>query len=412
MRKALPGIAAAIVILWVAMWVGSLLVRSAVRTGPENEWPLGLGTLGDVPQRYPAQGMSPAAARLIALSAPLGIEMAPRDRQGGLANRRTPMEFVRGQLTEWVSEQLSSPSETIASLPAESGEYLAGRAADLTAVQQLLLSGEPVRWATDITNPFASLPNLLGHLQLNRVLVGRGLDRARFGDPGGWDDLRAAWNLARPLTERPEMISNLIALAMARNVNAAARKMSLPAPAWLHEIQQFDFRRALLAAAQVEAWQMNDRVYIETTVDTPVVRRGVDAVMAPYTRLAAANWAEASREIASRVASTKRCDLAPELMSDARRGEIAWWNLPAREAATPNADAIWARALRFTAEREGTVRAIALRAAAAPQPQSACAGERWIYAENGRSFRFSDPMAPPSPDLFTVPLEFALDAGH
>ena len=301
------------------------------------------------------------------------------------------MEFVRGQLWNWAEEQLADPTPQIDALPSESGEYLAGRAADLTAIQTLLLSDEPVTWVEEFASQLRPMPNLGGLFRLHQVMIARALDRARAGDRGAWDDLRAVWNLARSLARRHETISNLIALGMTRNVLVAARKMPLPPPAWLQEIRAFDFRRAMIAAAQADAFRMNDRVYVETTVDSsPLAQRAVDTVMAPYTRMAAADIARSWRNVAVKIASSADCSLDV----DALEQSTAWWNVPARHLSTPNLQEGWRRQARFTAEREATFRALALRAGAPPQPESDCADGRWIYAEDGRSFRFSNPALP------------------
>ncbi|MGZ8711492.1 MAG: hypothetical protein ACXW28_14820, partial [Thermoanaerobaculia bacterium] len=368
MRKAVVAVVLAAGFLWLAIWVGSLVMRDAVSTGRDSAWPMGLETLSEAAARDPVTAMSPAAARLAAAAEPLGIDLAPRTRSDVLRTDPRPMEFVRRQLAGWVREQLSVPTPDIASLPAESGEYLAGRGAELAAVGAILRSGEPIVWPQDVRDPAAPLPNLLGHTQLQRVLIGRALDRASIGDPGAWDDLYAAWILARSLSSRREMISALTSLAMARRADAAARKMPLPFPAWLQDMQAFDYRRTLLSAWQRDAWSVQDAVYAETSIDgSPLVRRAVDAVMSPYTRMSASDLVEQWRRAAFAIAASRECQ------SPGLRTFPAWWNVPARAITAPNMDASWHRLLRFTAEREATIRALRLREGAAPMRQSSCA---------------------------------------
>ncbi|HUP45263.1 MAG TPA: hypothetical protein VM779_07090 [Thermoanaerobaculia bacterium] len=408
MRKPLLIGVVTVVALWVAVWVASLLVRSSLGSGDRHEWPDDLGSLSEIPARYPPVSMSRAAARLVALAEPLGIDMAPRDPRTPPESR--PLEFVRGQIGKWLAEQLSNPTPRVEPLPSESGEYFAGRAADLAAIVTLLLSDEPIVWPEDLRDPVSPLPNFTGHMNLHRVLVARALDRSRFGDSGGWNDLRAAWHVARPLLDRHESISKMIALAIARNVNAAARKMPLPAPDWLAGMQELDFRGAFLAGAQADAWAITDRVYEETTIDgAPLARRAVDTIMAPYTRLSAADWAEASRRIAQEIAATTDCALDMGWMAARLNDELAWWNALARRLPTPNLEVLWQRVLRFTPEREATVRALALRTGSPPLPASRCAGATWIYAADGRSFRFSKEIPVPGPNQ--IPLEFVIPSG-
>jgi hypothetical protein len=400
MRKAVAAVLAA-AFLWLAFWVGSLLMRDAVSTGRDSAWPMGLGTLSEAAARDPVTEMSPAAAQLAAAAEPLGIDLAPRTRSEVLRTDPRPMEFVRRQLAGWVREQLSVPTPEIAPLPAESGEYLAGRGADLFAVSSILRSPEPILWPHDASDPAAPLPNLLGHAALQRVLIARALDRARVGDRGAWDDLQAAWILARSLSSRREMISLLVSLAMARRADAAARKLPLPPPAWLQEMQAFDYRRALIASWQFDAWRVQDAVYAETSVDgSPLYRRAVDTLLSPYTRMSASDVVEEWRRTAIAIAASRQCDFPGVRMP------AAWWNLPARAINTPNMDSAWKRLLRFTAEREATMRALRLRGGAEPLQQSSCVDGEWIYS--GEGFRFSRDI--PSGGTEEFPLHFALES--
>jgi hypothetical protein len=397
MRKAILAIVLVALLLWFAMWVGALLMRDAVRTGSESEWPLGLGTLSDADARYPPAPMSPAAARLVAAAEPLGIDLGPRTRTDVLKSEPRPMEFVRRQLDGWVRAQLRIASPRIDPLPAESGEYLAGRAGDLAAVSALLRSNDPMVWPQDVRDPSSPLPNLLGHMQLQRVLIARAFDRSRVGDPGAWDDLHAAWILARSLASRNELISVLTSLAMGRRADAAARKLPLPFPPWLEEMQSFDYRRAVIAAYQLDARNVHDAIYAETSVDgSPLFRRALDSVMSPYTRMSASDLTEERRRTAIAIALMRQCDFPGVTPSP------AWWNFPARAISTPNIDVMWQRVLRLTAEREATLRALRLRDGAPPIPKSSCSDGEWVYAEDG--FRFSKSIADPGTEA--IPLEF------
>ena len=406
LRKAGVVVMLAALLIWLVMWSGSWMMQRAAVGSAERVWPLGLGILREVPARFPRTEMSSAAARLIGLAIPLGIDLAPRRQTDAPAAR--PLQFVREQLTKWLDEQIASTTPEIAPLPSEAGEFLAGRGADLAAITTLLSSGEPIVWPQDIRDPGAPLPNLFGHVQLNRVLVARSLDRARVGDRGAWNDLFAAWSLARPLLQRPETIANLMGLASAKQLDAAARKLPLPVPLWLEEMHAFDFRQAFAAAQQVEAWRIVNDVFVDPeTADPSVLRRVAGAIEAPYMRMSGADVAESWRRFTAEVVAVKAC--AADIEAMARRHGVAWWNVPGRQTATPNLDAMWRRVLRWTPQREATVRALALRQGAPPTRQSACADGEWTYSEEGKSFRFSRdvPEGSPAP----IPLAFSVTEG-
>lgn len=416
MHKVFITIALIAIAIWTAMWIGSRLLRHAITRSPEHVWPLRLGTLSDVPARYPATPMSSGTARLITLARPLGIDLGPRNRSEGVSAPGGPMAFVRSQLGAWVMEELLKPLPAIEPMPSEAGEYLTAHAGDLAIVRALLLSPEPMVWPSDVTDRMVPLPNLIGLMELHRLLAASALDRTRAGDPRAWDDLRAAWRLSMSLVTQPDGSSVLVALAIARSVNAAARKLPLPSPAWLGEIEAFDFRRVLIAAYQVGAWSIVDQVHAETTFDTPdgsfadFTRRKADVIVAPYTRMSAADIAEQWRRTAIEIANTAACDLDPVVMTQRQAESIAWWNAPARAISVPNLNGMWQRVLRFDAEREATIRALDLRAGKPPRPRSRCSDGSWIYSADGRGFTFSRKMKDLPVPANAIPLEFSLDA--
>src|SRR5688500_20404694 len=98
-----------------------------------------------------------------------------------------------------------------------------------------------------------------------RALVASALAKARAKDLAAWDDLHAAWKLARSLEEHPQMMAQTAVLTMARMINAVAWKMPLPAPAWLGELKDRDNVRPLLEAFQYQAaWYSNDGAWFRT----------------------------------------------------------------------------------------------------------------------------------------------------
>jgi hypothetical protein len=388
---------------WLLMWAGAGLMNHAYTTSKGHEWPLHLGLIDGVPARYPATEMSPAALRLVQAASASQIEIAPRPLQSPPTPQTDPLSNTRRSITDYVRVQIERPDATITSPPADVGEFLAGHAGDLAVVRAILLGEEPIVWPSNLqSGPEAPLPNLLGHMYLARLLQANALDRARIGDRGSWDDLEASWNLTRGLWERPELISWLIALAIARNTNAIARKLPVPEPEWLSEMQEFDYLRTAVAAYQAEAWSIKDGVYFETTVsdETGLFRRVTDIVMRPYTRMSAADLIEAERQIAHAVASNQSCDFRPESI----RRRAAWWNVPGRAVLTPNVNSIWQRLFRFRAELEATDRALRMRQGKPPIENSVCAGAKWVYTKDG--FTFSGNLPKAAAPQIHIPLEF------
>ena len=394
MKKWLLFLLALVVAVWVLMWFGALAMNRFYSTDAERAWPMGLGTLDDVRKRYPAAPATASAFSLVDATAKVGIDIAPRaDRTR--SDVRTNVR-LRETISTYLTRQTRKPTPDIDPAPDELGDYLAAHAGDLATIRSVILGEEPVAWAVDRESPRQPIPNLLGHMVLTRLLVVNALDRARRNESASWEDLRAAVALSRGLWARPEMISVLIALAIDRNVSAAARKMPLPAPAWFEDFRKFDYRRGMMAARQSETSAIAESIYAETTVDASRagVQRMVDTVMAPYTRLCTADSLEADRETAAVVASTTACDIDPRRLRMQRRQTLAWWNYPGRRITSLNIDSAWQRLYRFRAELEGTERALRLRAGAPPLPESSCSDGSGFTARtdsgSARTFRRPD----------------------
>jgi hypothetical protein len=408
-RKWLVFLGVILIAVWLVMWIGAGVMARLYTTDTERVWPRGLGTLADARKRYPPAPVSPAGYELAGEAAKVGIDIAPRNepRPPELSPRSNLQ--VRSALTKYLNSEIQKTTPEIDAPPAELADYLAANAGHLASIRAILLGDEEVAWSVEFGSRRAPLPNLGGHMFLSRALLSNALDRARRGEAGAWDDARAATALSRGLWQRPELISALIALAIDRNVNAVARKLPLPVPAWFAEFQKFDYTAAMIASRQAEAWAISEAIHAETSADDyagPGHRRAIDTILSPYTRLCTADSLDADRRVAIAVAETRTCDVNQWAFFRQKRELLAWWNAPGRRISTANLDAAWQRLFRFRAELEATDRALRLRAGQPRIETSGCSDGRWNYTENG--FRFSREISSPAPAA-PMPLEFQLN---
>jgi hypothetical protein len=358
--------------LWI--WLALVLVgiaaalyfgRSRVETGAANRpWPLGLGTVADAPKRFPTAKENASAAKLVELARRVQIDLRSTRRRG----RGVP-EDVRESFTDYVRVQLERPGDAIDLPPSDVRRYLEDNAATLDEIRALVLAGEPIVFEADIKQggPEAPGPNAVGLQQLHRTFVARALIAAREGNPGAWDELHVAWKLAEPMWRRPDTMGVLTASTGARMVNAAARKLPLPAAPWFKEVLTFNYERALGAAQQAEAWRSK----------TPGA------------------LGERLRGMAEGVLSARACDATSPQFEAVRE------KLGAR--ATPNLIGAWERLMRFRAEREATLRVFQLRSGQQPSPQSQCVDGSWVVTP--ASFRFSRDIPVQRPQI-KYPLEY------
>jgi hypothetical protein len=172
-------------------------------------------------------------------------------------------------------------------------------------VRDHILGAGPIQWkvAVQTKGEYTPAPALGGHTSLVRLFAARAFMKTRKNDASAWDDLHAAWILARGLFDRPELISQLTAMFMARVINATAAKIPLPAPAWLAEMKSLDYRRRLAAAHQFDAWR--HRLTYFNVSDPPLLWRH-----GPWLRMSAADTNEQTRVRVAELLRARSCDLA------------------------------------------------------------------------------------------------------
>ena len=231
---------------------------------------------------------------------------------------------------------------------------------DVSAIRELLLR-EPIVWERRIEFDDTVVAEMRGvQMRVARALVASALTKARGHDPAAWEDLHAAWKLARSLEEHPQMMAQTAVLTMARMINAVAWKMPLPPPAWLGELQDRDNVRPLLEAFQYQAaWYSKDGAWFPTKWLADSVDR--------------------DREIAEALFKETRCDV----------------NTPMNDLGT-DLSSVWRRAFRYRAEREATANALRVRVGKSIETSSRCSDGGWTF--DGTTLRFSREIATAAPD--------------
>jgi hypothetical protein len=335
----------------VLLFVGAAEVSKAAwqRSG-RTGWPAQLGMLEEVPARFPKHGPSAEALRLAELAKPLGLDFGRKPRSS--ATDEAIANFVDAEGVRDVAG-IEAP-------PAAAAAFLTRHAGAIDAVAAHLRQSRDIAWTVDLDQGFnAPAPNLVAHVRLGRVLVARALVRARSGDAGAWEDLHAASMLDRSLQRRPELISQVIALALARTLNAAAWKLPLPAPAWHAEYQAMDRRRPLLQGLQTDSWILWRHVPSENS--GPLQR--------VHLRASIANLVMHQRDTADEISRQTACAFDGSAYAEQRVQDLPWWNTVGQIAFV---NAPWNRVLRYEAEREATANALRVRSEQAVVEKSRC----------------------------------------
>ena len=308
------------------IWAGDAVAASAARP-----WPGGMGTLAAVADRLPPLLANVASVKLTA------------------AARALPMNEA---VDDFVWREVSRGEITIGEPPA---------LPDVSAIRELLLR-QPIVWERREGIDYEKTVAMRAvHMTVAKALVASALTGARAEKPAAWDDLHAAWILARALDDHPQMMVQTAALTTARMINAVAWKMPLPAPAWLAELQERDNVRPLLEAFQHQT--------ASDWADSPQ--------MFPTKWLAASM--EHDRLIAEELFRTSRCDV------NARANELG-----------PDLKSVWLRAFRYRAEREATANALRVREGKPIETRSRCSDGVWSF--DGTTLKFSRQIATAAPD--------------
>ena len=329
MKKLLIAVAAIALVVWVISWFRT---PDAVAASGAQAWPGGMGTLDSVADRFPPLHANDASVKLTAL-----------------ANALPKNEVV----DDFVAREIARRELTIGKPPA---------LPDVSAIRELLLRASVV-WERreGIGGDDASAATRAVQLTVARALVASALTKARTEDPAAWEDLHAAWKLARSLDAYPQMMAQTAALTTARMINAVAWKMPLPAPAWLGELQERDNVPPLLQAFQYSAasyWQDGAQMFPTKWLATSV---------------------EHDRRIAEELFNATRCDM------NARANELG-----------TDLTFVWRRAFRYRAEREATANALRVREGKSIEPASRCSDGGWTF--DGTTLRFSREIATAAPD--------------
>lgn len=331
MKRVLPVVAITAIVLMVpalAVVTGS---RAVWKRAGRLAWPMELGSLEDLPARYPKRGMSGEAQRLVALARPVGIDLLEKSpRQSDLAEA----------IAAYVKAQPAEP-------PAMVAEFIAAHEREIDAIRDHLLVSRDIALELDVDRGFeAPRPYLLAHLQLGRLLMARALIRARNADARAWDDLRAVTMIDRFLQPRPELVSQLIALHLAEAVSGAASKLPSPVPPWFADVRREDRRRPMMRGMQHDAWLIWRFAPETETIPGPAI----------YLRVAVANMVIVERDSAGELAEI-RGSFDAKAFDERRKRALARWNVPGR-VMMPNFGTAWSRVLRYESAR--TTRPLAM----------------------------------------------------
>lgn len=274
-------------------------------------WERTFGTPEEIFERYPSRDPNSDALTLETLTAPLGIDIATRSRESDdrpTKEDRGPFVAVKPAIGGYLKTQLRRAHRQIDPPPEALAAFLDAHRGELEALRQHLLHGSIPEWELQIEKLAAGpIPNLLGHIDLHKLLVTDALASAQAGNADvALADLEASWRLSRAVVRDPILITQLIRVSVARMQVGALRQLDRVPPIWLERLRGADHRERFLEAMRYEAWYWTQVVPpIGFISEGPAWKRVLEAVAKPYVRWCLTDVSERFRQRLENLAAVR-----------------------------------------------------------------------------------------------------------
>lgn len=221
----------------------------------EAEWKSEFGDPLRTLSSFPSHEDTDAAIRLIDLARSVGVDLTrpTADRPG--RHDGAVEQALSEALKEFGDRELTCSGGAVGPPPETVRAYLEAHDREIGLLVAALVRSEPLAWKTDLSlGHSAPLPNLLGLIRLQRVLVAEALLRANQGDDDKAEKaLLASWILNGSLRDRPDLVSQLIAISVARMQVGLGRRLNVDPATWSQRYTEHDFRSGLLRAVEVDS---------------------------------------------------------------------------------------------------------------------------------------------------------------
>ncbi len=382
--------------------------------------------------QYPKTSVTGGALALETLAAAVGIDLVPRDvepevvpdaattppavPQVRVSRRRVrPTEAAAKELTAIASlaslfteREVKTSTEKIGPPPAALERFLSERDGEISEIRSQLLREEEVAWEMDVSQRSESpFPGLQGVMRLQRILLSRALVESRSGkNDDALQTLEASWNLNAPLRGRPEIICQLILLAMGKLQVGVLRKIDAPAFGWADRLRSGEMTAGYVAAFENQIW------FVDGTLTDLTGKNG--------------GWGRVYRRLGEEFHSRSLCASTPESLRDAAsRARLE--ELDHAESGEPDPEHVpdlvdgFLRVRRYEIDAELTALIVDARIERAASRRrhwpgrllsiggGVCPDEKWTYRlfENGTvRFAFEGRVAESDSPAVRMPFEF------
>jgi hypothetical protein len=266
----------------------------------EKDWVQSFGTLQHLLDRYPKTETNETAHRLEELVKPLGLDLTPRDPEVIFHEPVSRDSESRKAVREYLTSQLQKPEAAIDPPPPGVLTFLTAHAGDLSAVEEALVTLPPPAWTFDSASLPRSqaIPSVLALNWLQRALLTEALTHAGTDNAAAARALDASWKLNQWLRETPDLMCQLIALAVARMQVGTLRKVEVDEKIWRPRMTEHDFKRSVFDTQLLVLWPSAARYRrleeIENRSEKSALKRLKNRFEEPYARIV---WLDATEKM-------------------------------------------------------------------------------------------------------------------
>ncbi|MDY7093662.1 MAG: hypothetical protein SX243_11890 [Acidobacteriota bacterium] len=193
-----------------------------------------------------------ASARALGIDffQPAGLDLSPD------AVAETRWRRASPAIHEFLGQLLKAPSRNAwPELEPAASSYLRWAQPRLLQLARDLEEGPPLQFHRDLADPSQPVAGGIGLYQLQKVLAAAAALALQEDRPQTAERLlEAAWELATAIRREPQVVHQLISLAMLQRQLAVLRGHCSPSPRWLHRLQVTELRPPLRVALEAQTY--------------------------------------------------------------------------------------------------------------------------------------------------------------
>jgi len=241
-------------ILSLAAIIGSVLYREYKQVQVNAVWKEATGQTPDevyesILRGFPRGTENNTTMEIRAIGERLGIF------QEAVKKQTPPIGWGVHDVPPYLKEQLESETDDIAELPQDVKTYLRDHAEDLSKLENLVLRTDAPTWENNFgLLAAAPVPNLRSLLRLYAALALDSLHQNRLGrNRDALKGLEASWKINESLRERPDVMSQQIALAGLNMQLGVLRKIKMVPLDWEQRMAAVNLQESVMTALKFDA---------------------------------------------------------------------------------------------------------------------------------------------------------------